>query len=201
MIIKSVQVQEMVWRERATSHYMEWSWSSSEASHPCIPSSLWVKVILAIGNHKNTENKRSKRSSIWQLCLHWWHHKLSLWQLTVPPVTTTLSNWRSFVFSEYSKRDCCPVLFFDSGCTQHSLVVPFWRPLEGSSIPLFSYVTSPHDHRPAPSRGPASQLAMLSHWLTLSTKDITTSFWYYNKWFWFLSDQIMGLYNFSNPTE
>ena len=28
-------------------------------THPCISSSLWVKVILAIGNHKNTENKRS----------------------------------------------------------------------------------------------------------------------------------------------
>ena len=28
-----------------------------------------------------------------------------------------------------------------------------------------------------------SQLAKLSPWLTLSTKDITTSLWYYNKWF------------------
>ena len=43
-----------------------------------------------------------------------------------------------------------------------------------------------------------SQLAKLSPWLTLSTKDITTSFWHYNKWFWFLSNQIMGLYHFSN---
>ena len=44
-----------------------------------------------------TENKRS---SIWQLCRHWWHRKLSLRQLTVPPVTTKLSNWRPFVFSD-----------------------------------------------------------------------------------------------------
>ena len=46
-----------------------------------------------------------------------------------------------------------------------------------------------------------SQLAKLSPWLTLSTKDITTSFWHYNKWFWFLYNQIMGLYHFSNPIE
>ena len=37
-----------------------------------------------------------------------------------------------------------------------------------------------------------SQLAKLSPWLTLSTKDITTSFWHYNEWFWFLYNQIMG---------
>ena len=46
-----------------------------------------------------------------------------------------------------------------------------------------------------------SQLAKLSPWLTLSTKDITTSFWHYKKWFCFLSNQIKGLYHFSNPTE
>ena len=46
-----------------------------------------------------------------------------------------------------------------------------------------------------------SQLAKLSHWLTLSTKYITTSFWHYIKSFCFWSKQIMGLYNFSNPTE
>ena len=46
-----------------------------------------------------------------------------------------------------------------------------------------------------------SLLAKLSPWLTLSTKDITTSFWHYNKWFWFLSNQIMGLYHLSSPIE
>ena len=46
-----------------------------------------------------------------------------------------------------------------------------------------------------------SQLAKLSPWLTLSTKYITTSFWHYNKWFWFLSNQIMGLYHSSNPKK
>ena len=46
-----------------------------------------------------------------------------------------------------------------------------------------------------------SQLAKLSPWLTLSTKDITTSFWHYNEWFCFLSNQIMGLYNFSNQIK
>ena len=33
--------------------------------------------------------------------------------------------------------------------------------------------------------GSVSQLTKLSPWLTLSTKEITTSFWHYNKWFWF----------------
>ena len=46
-----------------------------------------------------------------------------------------------------------------------------------------------------------SQLAKLSPWLTLSTKDITTSFWHYIKSFCFWSKQMMGLYIFSNPTE
>ena len=46
-----------------------------------------------------------------------------------------------------------------------------------------------------------SQLAKLSPWLTLSTKDITTSFWHYKKLFCFLSNQIMGLYHFSNPIK
>ena len=40
-----------------------------------------------------------RRSSIWQLCRHWWHRKLSLRQLTMAPVTTKLSNLRPFVFS------------------------------------------------------------------------------------------------------
>ena len=41
----------------------------------------------------------NKISSIWLLCRHWRHPKLSLWQLTVPPVTTKLSIWRYFDFS------------------------------------------------------------------------------------------------------
>ena len=45
-----------------------------------------------------------------------------------------------------------------------------------------------------------SQLAKLSLWLTVSTKDVTTSFCHQNKWF-FLSYKIMCLYHFSNPIE
>ena len=56
---------------------------------------LYRNINLAI--HLITENKRSP---IWQLCRHWWHRKLSLRQLTVPPMTTKLSNWRSFVLNE-----------------------------------------------------------------------------------------------------
>ena len=56
-------------------------------------------------------------------------------------------------------------------------------------------------HRAGGSVSQLSQLTKLSPWLSLSTKDITTSFWHYKKWFWFLSNQIMGLYHFSNPIE
>ena len=52
-----------------------------------------------------SEGIENKRSSIWQPCRHWWQRKLSLRQLTVPPVTTRLSNWWPFVFS-----GCNPVL-------------------------------------------------------------------------------------------
>ena len=51
----------------------------------------------------------NKRLSIWQCCHHWWHRKLSFWQLMVPPRMTKLSNWRSFVFSGYNTNHlkCC----------------------------------------------------------------------------------------------
>ena len=48
--------------------------------------------------HTNCNVDANKRSSIWQLCCHWWHRKLSKWQFGMPPVTTELSNWRYFVF-------------------------------------------------------------------------------------------------------
>ena len=56
-----------------------------------------------------TENKRS---SIWQLCRHWWHRKLSLWQLAVPPITTKLSTWRSLCFQCNAARGICSCLAF-----------------------------------------------------------------------------------------
>ena len=45
-----------------------------------------------------------------------------------------------------------------------------------------------------------SQLANLSPWLALSTTDITTSFWHYNKSFCFYLTK-SRVYHFSNPTE
>ena len=60
-----------------------------------MPHHLQCKAVI-LTTFLFTENKRS---SIWELCRHWWHRKLSKWQLTVPPVTTKLSNWRPFVFS------------------------------------------------------------------------------------------------------
>ena len=44
----------------------------------------------------HTENKRS---SIWQLCCHWWYCKLSFRQLTVSPMKTKFSNLRPLVFN------------------------------------------------------------------------------------------------------
>ena len=63
-----------------------------------------------------------------------------------------------------------------------------------------SPMTTDH-HTAGGSLSRLSQLAKLSPWLTLSTKDIITSFWHYNKWFLFLSNQIMGLYNFFEPNR
>ena len=34
----------------------------------------------------------------------WWHRKLSLWHLTATPVTTKLSNWQYFVFSDVANK-------------------------------------------------------------------------------------------------
>ena len=45
-------------------------------------------------------------------------------------------------------------------------------------------------HTAGSSVSQLSQWTRLSPWLTLSTKDINTSFWHYNKWFWFSSNQI-----------
>ena len=40
----------------------------------------------------------NKRSSIWQLCCHWWHHKL--YNLRCHQWQKKLSNWWPFVFSD-----------------------------------------------------------------------------------------------------
>ena len=81
---------------------------------------------------------------------------------------------------------------------QDSLVVPLWRPLDRLRNPLFRpgekspMITDQHTAGSSVSQ--LRQLTKLSPWLTLSTKDITTSFWHYDKWFCFLSNQIIGLY-------
>ena len=70
--------------------------------------SRWYQLLEIIRIRKQ---KVQKRSSIWQLCRHWWHHKLSLWQLTVPPVT---QRWQidDILFSvNIQTRDCCPVFW------------------------------------------------------------------------------------------
>ena len=82
---------------------------------------------------------------------------------------------------------------------------PVLKAFGKAQLPLFSWLTSPPWSQTSTQQGGSvsqlSQLAKLSPWLTLSTKDITTSFWHYKKWFCFLSNQIMGLYHFSKPIE
>ena len=81
--------------------------------------------------------------------------------------------------------DCFMFLtVFTVSCrAQHSLVDPFWRSLEGFSIPLFRISlpwsqTSPGRGLSKPIKPTGQALTLISPWLTLSTKDITTSFWH-----------------------
>ena len=40
------------------------------------------------------ENPENSQLPWCQLCYHWWHHRLSLWQPVVPPAMTKLASWR-----------------------------------------------------------------------------------------------------------
>ena len=42
---------------------------------------------------------KTKDYQFGNFCRHWWHSKLTLRQLTVPPMTTKLWNWRPLVFN------------------------------------------------------------------------------------------------------
>ena len=55
----------------------------------------------------------------------------------------------------------------------------WWYPLEGKSPMITDWHTA------------GGSVSQLSQWTKLSTKYINTSFWHYNKWFCFLSNQIM----------
>ena len=63
---------------------------------------LYIKVFYVMWLHWK------QKIVNWQLCYHWWHHKLSLQQFTVPPVRAKLSNWLPFVFSVliYAQYTC-----------------------------------------------------------------------------------------------
>ena len=54
--------------------------------HACCDNSCYILLPVSCFSG-------GRRSSIWQLCRHWWHRGLSLWQLEVPPVTAGLSSW------------------------------------------------------------------------------------------------------------
>ena len=56
-------------------------------------------------NARSMWHTEHKSSSIWQLCCDWWHRKLPQRQLTVPPVTTKLWNWRYFVPNTCEKKN------------------------------------------------------------------------------------------------
>ena len=92
----------LVWKQ---SPVVKYAWQPF-----CLLDCLEVLVAYELGNVWNLNSlgtgrvkwnftcTKNKGSSIWQLCHHWWHRKLSLRQLTVPPVMTKLSNWRPYVF-------------------------------------------------------------------------------------------------------
>ena len=73
-------------------------WVVSFVPIPELSISCLVGPYNYLGNHHTLDsqtmpwNTQNKRSSIWQLCCHWWHCKLSEWQLTMPQVTTKLSH-------------------------------------------------------------------------------------------------------------
>ena len=97
--MSSVKCPSFCLRGNGLIRVIAW-WSLSDKS---LLNRWWLRLATP---HNVTE---SKRSSIWQLCFHWWHRKLwwKKWhrklslQLTVPPVMTKLSNRPSFVFSGY----------------------------------------------------------------------------------------------------
>ena len=76
----------------------------------------------------------------------------------------------------------CQLAVDKEGHALHSSA--WWSPLEGKCPMITDW------HTAGGSVSQLSQWTKLSPWLTLSTKDINTSFWHYNKWFWFLSNQI-----------
>ena len=58
-----------------------------------------------------------------------------------------------------------------------------------------------HEHRPACSRKISKPIDQALTLINPFLKEISTSFLYYNKWFWFMRNQIMSLYHFTNPIE
>ena len=98
---------------------------------PCIDEFVLgnVKMCLQFVLFLNTGtmHTENKRSSIWQLCRHWWHSKLSVRPLTVTPVTTKLPNWQIFVFSAGTELESFWKTRIPLFCTTISCLLMVWR--------------------------------------------------------------------------
>ena len=95
----SLKISDVFFQGQATNLVYHWS-IHIHFRLKCFPCPIlwgWQHWYMYIFIYKFIENKRL---SNWQHCHHWWHCKLSFWQLTVPPVMTMLSIWRLFVFSD-----------------------------------------------------------------------------------------------------
>ena len=92
--------------------------------------SIQQKKLLPYQDY-TTENKGL---SVWQFCHHWWHCKLSLWQLTVLPMTTKLSNWRSLLTMKVLKDSISHEICEWFGCAFLCFVLDMYRRVLGGYI-------------------------------------------------------------------
>ena len=98
----------------------------------------WNRIGLwwYLNNRMNiTENKRS---SIGQLCRHWWRRMLTLRQITVPPVMTKLSNdilFSVIVFNSFIAMGNYFIQFLDSRNPSQGLHVNWSKTCRPGNFP------------------------------------------------------------------
>ena len=101
LMISLMLVEISSWTNSPVASEMKWQWSGDTIlMQQNLPISSTIHTpVYRSRSYAHRHITENKISSIWQLCYHWWHRKLSLWQLTVSPVMVKLPNWQPFVFS------------------------------------------------------------------------------------------------------
>ena len=91
--LKRVEIIERLFLYFFSSAW-ELSWWWPGASWSCSQSGSinreFAQKTLRRSRYHVTENREL---SWWQLCRHWWYHRLSFWQPPAPPVMTKLILW------------------------------------------------------------------------------------------------------------